>query len=288
VALAFHDGSSDAPPVTSRASKTALLVAGYRARATSHPDHVCNDPWAAALAGDEGIELSRNYDRVYPGGEMYTAIRTAFIDREIESAIARGDRQIVILGAGMDTRAARFSRSGVRFFEVDSPSSQEEKLRRVRAAPGYPVHAAEYVACDFEKHDFVERLTANGFDTKAPAFIVWEGVVCYLSEEAVRATLHRIAEALHPQSTVVFDYFTKELVEGRSKRVEDEAIRAWLDDVGEPIRFGINDLTPLVYEEGFRGVRTLSFDEAALELTGTYDRARMFRFPRLALIKKAR
>jgi hypothetical protein len=87
---------------------------------------------------------------------------------------------------------------------------------------------------------------------------------------------------------VVFDYLTKDLVEGRSKRAEDAQIRGWLDDIGEPIRYGTNDIIPLLYEEGFRGVRTLSFDEAALELTGTYDRARMFRFPRLAVIKPGR
>lgn len=273
--------------MTTKASKTALLVAGYRARATAKPEHVCDDRWAAAFAGEEGIELGKNYDVVYPASEIYTAIRTAFIDRETIRALDSGVRQVVILGAGFDSRAARLARSGVQFFEVDSPSSQEEKLRRLRSIPDYPETAATYVACDFEKNDFVERLIEAGFDAGAPAFIVWEGVVCYLTEEAVRSTLRRISDALHPRTSVVFDYFTRDLVEGRSKRAEDALIRGWLDDIGEPIRFGINDILPFLFEEGFRGIHTCSFDEAALELTGTYDRARMFRFPRLAVISRA-
>src|SRR5688572_28156748 len=239
------------PDVTSGFSKTALLVCGYRARASARPDAICADPWASAFAGTEGIELSINYDRVYPASEMYTAVRTAFIDIVVRDAIAEGDRQIVILGAGMDTRAARLAHQGVRFFEVDSPSSSAEKLRRARAIEGYPVDAATYVACDFEKDDFVTQLTSAGYAVDAPATIVWEGVVCYLSESAVRATLGRVASALHPKTTLVFDYFTKALAEGSSKRIEDEAIREWLDQLGEPIRFGINDVLPLLYEEGF-------------------------------------
>lgn len=273
--------------MTTRASKTALLVAGYRARASAKPDRICSDPWAAALSGDEGITLTKNYDRVYPAAEIYTAVRTAFIDREVEDALARGEKQVIILGAGMDTRAARFARPDVRFFEVDSPSSQEEKLTRVRNVHEYPVDAATYISCDFEKQDFVDRLIEGGFDANTPAFVVWEGVVCYLTEPAVRATLSRIADGLHPRSNVVFDYFTKDLVEGSSGRKEDEAIRDWLDNVGEPIIFGTNDILPLLYEVGFRSVRTLSFDEAALSLTGTYDRWRQFRFPRLAVAMKS-
>jgi len=273
--------------VASGFSKTALMVAGYRARATARAGSICRDPYAAALAGEEGLELSRNYDRVYPIGELYTSVRTAFIDGEVIAAIRRGMQRIVILGAGMDTRAARLGHEGVRFYEVDGAASQDEKLRRLRSIADYPIDAATYVSCDFEREDFVERLTEKGFSTAEPAFIVWEGVVCYLTEAAVRATLQRIANACEPSTMVLFDYFSKKLTEGRSKRADDEAMREWLEGLGEPLRFGINDVLPLLYEEGFRHVRTLSFDEACLTLTGTYDRERMFRFPRLALASAA-
>src|SRR5687767_12877029 len=117
-----RDIESCLPAVTATFSKTALLVAAYRARQTRRSDRICEDAWAAELAGPEGMDLAEKYDVVYPVSELYTAVRTAFIDSEVKAAIAGGMRQVVILGAGMDTRAARLASEGVRFFEVDSPS----------------------------------------------------------------------------------------------------------------------------------------------------------------------
>ena len=85
---------------------------------------------------------------------------------------------------------------------------------------------------------------------------------------------------------MLFDYVGKKMGEGSVRAEGDRAIRSVSEEVGEPIVFGSDDILPLLFETGFRFVRTISFDEAALELTGTYDRARMFRFQRLALASR--
>jgi methyltransferase (TIGR00027 family) len=201
----------------------------------------------------------------------------------VKEAIAHGVAQVVILGAGLDTRAARLSAKGVRFFEVDHPASQAAKLDALRKLAGYPIDAATYVTCDFEREDFLDRLAGTGFDRARAAFFVWEGVVMYLTEPAVRATLVRVATGCAEQSAIVFDYLSKRFAEGRTKLDQDHQQRIFLDELGEPIIFGINDPVQLLFETGFRRVRVDSFDEACLELTGTYDRARLFRFAQLAL-----
>ncbi len=270
------------------ASKTALLVAGYRARATARPSPVCDDPWAAALAGEEGPMLTRDYDEIYPPMELWVAVRTAFIDARVRRAIvALGARQVVVLGAGFDTRAARLATPGVRFFEVDRHETQAAKITRVRAVAGYPIDAATYVACDFESQDFVTELVGADFSTDAVALVVWEGVTPYLTEPAIRATLRRIASGLAEESVVIFDHLRKKIVAGDVKDEKDLASRAFVGDLGEPLRFGVDDVLPLLYEEGFRRVRTLNFDEACLAETGTYDRARKFRFQGLAIASRA-
>src|SRR5262245_41023990 len=163
-------------------SRTALLVAGYRARATAAADRVCDDPWAATLAGDEGKALCDAYDHTYPPMELWIAVRTAFIDARVRRATtALGIRQVVILGAGFDTRAARLAAPGVRFFEVDHPSTGADKRARLGRAAGYPIDCATYVACDFESQDFVSELDRSGFSSAEPAFVVWEGVSPYLT-----------------------------------------------------------------------------------------------------------
>ena len=267
----------------SPASRTAMMVAAYRARATKSRPSLCNDSWAAALAGVEGGRLAGEFDATWGHMELWIAVRSGFLDRHIDHFTGSGIEQVVVLGAGLDTRAARMARDGVRFFEVDHPSTQEEKRRRLEGLAGYPVDAAIYASCDFEREDFLDRLVECGFDTTAPAVIVWEGVVPYLTEEAVRSTCRRVASGCEPSTVLLFDYVRKRMVSGASLRHGDKQALDLVTDVGEPVRFGTDDPLPLLYEEGFRHVRTVTFDQACLSLTGTYDRERAFRFQHMAV-----
>jgi methyltransferase (TIGR00027 family) len=272
---------------TSAASQTALMVCAYRARASRAERPLLVDPWAAALAGDEGEALARSMDARFPPMGLWLALRVAYLDRLVALAVDRlGVRQIVILGAGYDTRAARLPRAGVTYFEIDHPATQAEKRARVAALDGYPVDAARYVSCDFEREDPIERLAAAGFDAREPALVIWEGVVPYLTEDAVRATATRLAHGLDPRTLVAFDFVGKNLVEGRKLNEQDQATRAMVADVGEPLRYGTNDVLPLLAACGFRWVRVLNFDELALEHVGDYDRSRQFRFQNIALCSR--
>jgi len=275
------------------------MVAAYRGRATAREAPICNDPWAAGLAGDEGYEVARRYDEAFGHMELWIALRTAFLDGCVrrwtsstggEPDAAAGEpglRQVVLLGAGFDTRAARLAREGVRFFEVDREETQAVKLAGLARLAGYPIQNATYVTCDFERQDFLERLGGSGYRADQPALFLWEGVTAYLTEPAVRATLHRIAEGAHPGSVVAFDHLRKRIVYGGGRDPKDHESRLFVADLGEPLCFGVDYPLPLLYEEGFRRVRMLTFDEVALDLTGTYERARAFRFQGLAFASKA-
>jgi methyltransferase (TIGR00027 family) len=271
---------------SSVASKTALMVCAYRARATARPDPICEDPWAAMLAGDEGAALATAFDARFPHMEMWLALRVAFLDALVRHCTEGPDviQQVVILGAGLDTRAARLARDGVRFFEVDHPATQADKRARLARLAGYPLDAPRFVAVDFESGaDFVDELARAGLDRTRPAVVVWEGVVPYLTEAAVRATARRVATALHPRSILAFDLVGKRMVQGLANREKDRHTADYVAGLGEPIRFGTNDILPLLADEGFRQVRVHSFDELALAATGTYDRAREFRFQSIAV-----
>ncbi len=260
------------------------MVAAYRGRASAAPNPVCHDPWALRLAGPEGEALSRRWDEHSPSMELWMALRTRYLDDCMARALDRGFRQVVILGAGLDTRAARLGRKGVRFFEVDHPASQADKRVRVSRFEGYPIDSASFVACDFERDDFVERLSAAGLDRKSPTFLVWEGVIYYLEEAAARATLCRIATDFDRDSLLVFDYLNSNMAKSSPRlRPEDRAMKGIIEELGEPMRFGIDDPTPLMAESGYRFLRTVSFDELALQYTGTYERKRFFRFQSIAL-----
>ncbi len=262
------------------ASRTAMLVSALRAKATARPEPLCTDPWAAQLAGDIGMALADRHDEVYPASELWIALRTAWIDGRIRRLCRpTGERaQVVLLGAGLDTRAARMGGAGLRWFEVDHPASQALKIELLDKLNGYPSGTATFVRCDFEKDDFIDRLTESGFDAQKPALFVWEGVTPYLSEGAVRGTVHRIASSCHPDTVLIYDHLEKKLVRGTNVDAADAALNEMVDELGEPFVFGIDDPLPLMVEEGYRQVRRVSFDEICLALTGTYERSRKFRF----------
>jgi methyltransferase (TIGR00027 family) len=267
------------------ASQSGLMVAAYRGRASLQPKALFKDPWSASLAGPDGAELARAMDARFPAMELWVAVRTALFDSHVAlwTAPPYAIRQVVLLGAGFDARAARLAAEGLRFFEVDHPASQAEKRRRAGALAGYPLDAASYAACDFEKDDPLERLGAAGFRADAPALILWEGVVPYLTEPSIRATLRRIAQGSHPRTILLFDHLRK--LKKREGRLVDEG-QIFFGTLGEEVVSGTNDPLPMLYEEGFRHVRSLSFDEACLTLTGTYERARQFYFQRAVLASR--
>src|SRR5262249_36185684 len=107
--------------------------------------------------------------------------------------------------------------------------------------------------------------------------------VPYLTEPAVRATASRLAGGLDRRSLLAFDFLGKNYATGAKIRPADEEARAYVGDLGEPIRYGTDDILPLLYDCGFRWVRVLDFNEIALEMLSDYQRERAFRFQRIAL-----
>lgn len=261
------------------------MVAAFRGRAGRMIDPICHDPWADALAGTDGEQLAAAYGAHNPHATLWMAVRTAFLDNLVRNW---DGPQVVILGAGLDTRAARLARTGLRFFEVDHPATQRSKRAGLSALGGYPIDAAQYAGCDFETDDPIECLVSAGLNPELPTLVLWEGVVHYLSDTAIRTTLGRISGGLHNTSVLVFDVVSKALVKRQSTRAMDKALTQLVENVGEPLIFGLDNAVPLMHDCGFTRVRTVSFDEACLSLTGTYDRSRAFRFQRFVLGSVAR
>jgi methyltransferase (TIGR00027 family) len=266
-------------------SQTALMVAAFRGRASAIQPPLCTDPWAQALAGPDGERLADLYGQLNPHATLWMGVRTRFLD---DLVCATESKQVVTLGAGLDTRAARLARAGLRFFEVDHPHTQAIKKARLAELPGYPVDAATYASCDFETQAPLEQLAAHGFDPSQSALVIWEGVVPYLTEPAIRATLSGLAHGLHPDSLIVFDTISKKVAQNQSRRAADQELSKLVGEVGEPFRFGLDDPTPLCADCGLMHVRSVSFDQATLSITGTYERQRAFRFQSFVLASRGR
>ncbi len=165
------------------------------------------------------------------------ALRTEFFDRVIEHSLDVA-QQVVILGAGFDTRAYGMLRDcGVDVFEVDRRETQSLKRAAIDRA-GIDADHVRFVAADFNQKSWIERLEADGLDPAKPTFFLWEGVTYYLEPDAVRQTLAAF-RTLPGRSVIAFDYPSLELVQGQSRRMQRRLRRT-----GEAWTFGISTVAP--------------------------------------------
>ncbi len=137
---------------------------------------------------------------------LFIAVRTRFAEDALTGAVSQGVRQLVVLGAGLDTCAYRAELAeGLQIFEVDHPATQAWKRQRLADAAIPIPGSLTFVPVDLERRSLGDALAAVGFDPARPTFFTWLGVVPYLTEQAVLATLGFMA-GLSGSAHVVFDY----------------------------------------------------------------------------------
>ena len=233
-------------------STTAALVAAVRALYTALPEPyriapdplarelvpfplalpaevVARAPWAAA-AVHHGLGIATR------GLSHYVPLRTRAIDDAVRDAVRLGAEQLVVLGAGLDSRALRLDElATVRAFEIDYPSTQRYKTTRLAALTPPPRPKARSllrVPVDFEKDRLDQALLAGGFDPSVSTFWIWEGVVVYLTREAISSTLATVSALSAPGSRIALTYTPTRMIRGVAVPLAQRALNL----MGEPLR----------------------------------------------------
>ncbi len=185
-----------------------------------------DDPVVKYLVGNPAkallrFEIGRNFamkrtDAVLKGLYGLQICRTRFIDDVVQSSLSGGIGQLVILGAGFDTRPYRLDGAEhVAVLEVDLPSVQEDKKRKLRKLFGRLPENVTFVPMDFDTQNLEAAISETVFESSKPALFVWEGVTQYLPGEAIRRTLTLVGGSA-PGSILVFTYVLKSVIERRS------------------------------------------------------------------------
>jgi len=199
---------------------------------------------------------------------VYMQVRTRVIDDAVRAFVADGGDQLVVLGAGYDTRALRMPElAGTAVFEIDHPATQAHKRTVLgRAGVDSPAH---YVTWDFESRpldELAEELVAAGHDPTRPTFTIWEGVTMYLTEGAIDASLRAIADWSAPGSRLAMTYFAKSRMERPS--LVTRAAQVVVSRLGEPFKFGWQpeELPGYLADRGFTLAQDIAMRDAASEL----------------------
>lgn len=245
-------------------STTAEGMALIRAIESAKPEgvRICYDPYARALLPGISYTLSKLvidsgiYNRIAKGGIEFITARERYIEDFLKTCLGEGLDQVVILGAGFDTRAYHIAGiEKTRVFEVDHPDSQEEKLKRLKKViDPLPDHVT-FVAVDFNTQTLSERLPSSGYNEQGKTLFIWQGVTVYLTMEGVDSTLAFIANHSGPGSAVIFDYFYNETLRDTS-RPEVRMMQRTARVTGEGFLFGIDQgqIEPFLTRRGFHAV----------------------------------
>lgn len=163
-------------------------------------------------------------DRSGPGLWASIACRKRYIDERLSDPINEFDT-VVVLGAGLDTRAYRIARhSELPVFEVDQQINIDRKAAVVQRALGSVPASVHLVPVDFERDELMPALEAHGYKTSGRTFFVWEGVTQYLTPEAVRATLGQLSGAA-TGSRLIFTYVRQDFIDGTQRYGADAVYR---------------------------------------------------------------
>jgi len=255
-------------------SVSAEQVAAIRAAWSKRPEdeRVCFDPLARHFLGPELASViddpkltetvAAAVEQSTPGAIGCVGARTRYIDDYLKTSIDGGIEQLVILGAGYDSRPYRFSemKGKVRVYELDQPATQREKIEKLKMILGSTPEHVVYVPINFDKESMADRLYASGFARDLKTLFIWEGVTMYITAEAVDATLGFVAKNSGKGSSIIFNYILQSVVDGTCRTEDAEKMRQAYAQRGEPLIFGIPEgaIDGFLCERGFRDVKDVN------------------------------
>lgn len=222
---------------------------------------ICYDPFAQKKVGP-GYYLLESAFNAYaewrsPGLIGFVVSRTRYIDDYLEKCLDSATKQVIILGAGLDSRAYRFAilKGPVKVFEVDQPATQTAKIDRVKKIfHEIPKHVT-FIPLDFNE-ETLEKLVKCGYNRLLKTLFIWEGVIPYLHSEAVDAILAWVRSNSAQGSSIIFDFIHASALSGEHLR-EEVKLSQWSHRItGEGLIFGIekDQIVGFMTQRGFTSV----------------------------------
>jgi len=240
---------------------TSRWVAAARARESTRPDRLFDDPLAGALAGDEGRALLAEMERLSMAGthgSPHFAVRTRFFDDALLGAARAGTHQIVLLAAGMDARAFRLDwPPGTTVFEVERGDVLGYKEGVLAASHATPRARRVLVTADL-REDWATALRSAGHEAARPTAFLVEGLLPYLPNEAAAFAIFSTAASMAaPGSSIAMDIIGDSFLRSPMVKAHLDALAA----KGVPWHFGSDEPEALLAGAGWRDARVRSFGE---------------------------
>jgi methyltransferase (TIGR00027 family) len=243
-------------------ARTACWTAAVRAHESPRADRLFDDPWAIALAGADGEAWWQNLaPQQRDGAAIFQPIRTRFFDEWLARAMTHDQmQQVVLLAAGLDTRAFRLSwPKGTRLFELDQPRVLAEKERLLAEAGATAACERIPVAADLATPAWPDRLVSAGFIPQERGAWLLEGFLFYLPESAALQVLDQVSALAAPGSRLGFDVLNRAILTSPWRRDWQEEMRR----LGVPQRSAMDEPETVLGVRGWQVTVVQPGEEAA-------------------------
>jgi methyltransferase (TIGR00027 family) len=237
---------------------TAFIVAEYRAQENAEQNPIYRDPIVPLFLSEQTRQAADRIAGGFPPSGQGVRLRTRYFDDQLENQLSRGCQQVVILGAGLDTRGVRKQAPGVTYFEIDDADTLNFKRERlVRAGIDTQI---VYIPGNYVGDNLLRLLGANDFDVNLLTYVIWEGNTMYLNRSAVLEVLTELRRNV-TKFGISFDYLTDAVI---NYSTGDERISAFVKrfaEMGAPWTFGVDDLDALAGDAGLTVVNHVKMAE---------------------------
>lgn len=254
-------------------SVMAELAASHRAEESTKPagERICYDQYAIHFLSPEALEILKDpvelkafIEQVGPlaqgiGNSMRA--RARYFDDFVKKSVNEGLEQLVILGAGYDTRAYRIEGlEDVKVFEVDHPDTQHFKIQKIKEIFDLTQDNVVYVPVDFETQTLNQDLF-EGYDHLKKTLFVMEGLIYYLTPKSVDQILSFIAGNSSNGSIILFDYFHQCVIDETCEA--GKLFRYYAEPVGETLKFGLKEeaVEKFLLERGFSNIENVTSED---------------------------
>ena len=196
----------------------------------------------AYLPGLRSVILSLR-ERRMPGTLGAILCRTRYVDDVLKRSLEEGIEQVVILGAGFDSRAYRIAgMEKVQVFEVDLPGTRKLKQTRIEKVLGAVPENVTLIGMNFDQQNLSDVLRAAGFQKGKRTLFIWEGVTQYLTAEAVDHTLEFVSGVSGDKSGIVFTYVRRGIIDGTARPEWFRPFLSFAEKAGSPFIFGLDQV----------------------------------------------
>jgi len=220
-------------------SGTAFVVAEFRAEENHQLRPLYRDPVVEMFLDEDSRHAARLIADSFPPVKDMVRIRTRYLDDTLDKHLASGFRQVVILGAGLDTRAVRKQAAGVTYFEIDDAATM--RLKQVRYDQRGIDADVRLMPGNYVTDGLMDLLARNGFDVDLPTYFIWEGNTMYLPLETDKNVLTAIKTAV-PRFRVSFDYMTEAVITRTTGDADVTKLVYSFAHMGAPWLTGIDDV----------------------------------------------